>query len=132
MIEPEVLDASLTAFGSMPSHAEVSVARLTPGQRLTRGFRGAGTFWAIAGACIFIPGLHFVLVPSFLVIGVATGLRHARDAEVVSRVRGACPRCGAEQDFAAGNRLAPTWTLDCPTCHNTLTLALEGRGGPPA
>ena len=67
-----------------------------------------------------------------LVIGVATGLRHARDAEVVSRVRGACPRCGAEQDFAAGNRLAPTWTLDCPTCHNTLTLALEGRGGPPA
>jgi len=31
--EPEVLDASLTASGPMPSRAAVSVARLTPGQR---------------------------------------------------------------------------------------------------
>lgn len=127
MIEPEVLDASLTAFGSMPSHAEVSVARLTPGQRLTRGFRGAGTFWAIAGACIFIPGLHFVLVPGFLLIGIVTGVMRVRDAETVVRVHGVCPRCKFEQDFAAGNRFAPTWRLDCRACHNHLELALTDR-----
>ena len=127
MIEPEVLDASLTAFGSMPSHAEVSVARLTPGQRLTRGFRGAGTFWAIAGACIFIPGLHFVLVPSFFLIGIVTGAMRVRDAETVVRVHGVCPRCKFEQDFTAGNRFAPTWRLDCRACHNHLELALTDR-----
>ncbi|PYM56227.1 MAG: hypothetical protein DMD77_16815 [Candidatus Rokuibacteriota bacterium] len=127
MIEPEVLDASLTAFGSMPSHAEVSVARLTPGQRLTRGFRGAGTFWAIAGACIFIPGLHFVLVPGFLLIGIVTGVMRVRDAETVVRVHGVCPRCKFEQDFTAGNRFAPTWRLDCRACHNHLELALTDR-----
>ncbi len=127
MIEPEVLDASLTAFGSMPSHAEVSVARLTPGQRLARGFRGAGTFWAIAGACIFIPGLHFVLVPSFLLIGIVTGVMRVRDAETVVRVHGVCPRCKFEQDFTAGNRFAPTWRLDCRACHNHLELALTDR-----
>ena len=127
MIEPEVLDASLTAFGSMPSHAEVSVARLTPGQRLTRGFRGAGTFWAIAGACIFIPGLHFVLVPGFLLIGVVTGVMRVGDAETVVRVHGVCPRCKFEQDFTAGNRFAPTWRLDCRACHNHLELALTDR-----
>jgi len=127
VIEPEVLDASLTAFGSMPSHAEVSVARLTPGQRLTRGFRGAGTFWAIAGACIFIPGLHFVLVPGFLLIGIVTGVMRVRDAETVVRVHGVCPRCKFEQDFTAGNRFAPTWRLDCRACHNHLELALTDR-----
>ena len=127
MIEPEVLDASLTAFGSMPSHAEVSVARLTPGQRLTRGFRGAGTFWAIAGACIFIPGLHFVLVPGFLLIGVVTGVMRVGDAETVVRVHGVCPRCKFEQDFTAGKRFAPTWRLDCRACHNHLELALTDR-----
>ena len=127
MIEPEVLDASLTAFGSMPSHAEVSVARLTPGQRLTRGFRGAGTFWAIAGACIFIPGLHFVLVPGFLLIGVVTGVMRVGDAETVVRVHGVCPRCKFEQDFTAGNRFAPTCRLDCRACHNHLELALTDR-----
>ena len=127
MTEPEVLDASLTAFGSMPSHAEVSVARLTPGQRLTRGFRGAGTFWAIAGACIFIPGLHFVLVPGFLLVGIVTGVMRVRDAETVVRVHGVCPRCKFEQDFTAGNRFAPTWRLDCRACHNHLELALSDR-----
>ena len=127
MIEPEVLDASLTAFGSMPSHAEVSVARLTPGQRLARGFRGAGVFWAIAGACIFIPGLHFVLVPGFLLIGIVTGMVRVRDAETVVRVHGVCPRCKFEQDFTAGNRFAPTWRLDCRACHNHLELALTDR-----
>ena len=111
----------------MPSHAEVSVARLTPGQRLTRGFRGAGTFWAIAGACIFIPGLHFVLVPGFLLIGIVTGVMRVRDAETVVRVHGVCPRCKFEQDFTAGNRFAPTWRLDCRACHNHLELALTDR-----
>ena len=127
MTEPEVLDASLTAFGSMPSRAAVSVARLTPGQRLARGFRGAGTFWAIAGACIFIPGLHFVLVPSFFLIGIVTGAMRVRDAETVVRVHGVCPRCKFEQDFTAGNRFAPTWRLDCRACHNHLELALSDR-----
>ena len=124
--------ALLTVFGAAARPAVVTVTRPSPGGRFKRAAKAAAVFWAFAFGCVFIPGLHFVLVPSFLVIGVAAGLRHARDAEVVSRVRGACPRCGGEQDFAAGNRLAPTWTLDCPACHNTLTLALGGRGGPPA
>jgi len=124
VIDPEVLDASLTAFGSMPSRAAVTVARLTPGQRLARGLRGAGVFWAIAVACIFIPGLHFVLVPGFLLIGLVTGLRRLREAETVVRVHGVCPRCKLEQDFAAGNRFALSWRLDCRACHNHLELAL--------
>lgn len=82
-------------------------------------------FWAVAAGCVFLPGLHFVLVPAFLVIGLAAGFRHLSGAEVVTRVRGSCPRCGREQDFAAGNLLTPTWTLDCAACHNTLTLALD-------
>jgi hypothetical protein len=71
-----------------------------------------------------------VLVPSFLLIGIAAGFRRLRDQEIVSRVRGCCPRCGLEQEFAAGNRPAPTWSLDCPACHNNLTLTL-GRGNAP-
>ena len=127
MTEPAVLDASLTAFGSTPSRAAVTVARLTPGQRLARGLRGAGAFWAVAGGCIFIPGLHFVLVPSFFLIGLVTGLRRLGDAETVVRVHGVCPRCQLEQDFAAGNRFAPSWRLDCRSCHNHLELALTDR-----
>jgi len=119
------LAASLTVFGAPPRPVGVTVTRQSPGHRLTRALKGAAVFWGAAAGCVFIPGLHFVLVPTFLVVGIAVGLRNLRDVEIVARVRGACPRCGLEQEFAAGNRLAPTWTLDCAACHNTLTLTLD-------
>ena len=124
------LSASLTAFGAPPRRVTVSVAHLSAGRRVARALKAGGLFWAIAAGCVFIPGLHFVLVPSFLVIGVATGFRHLRDEQVVSSVRGACPRCGLEQAFAAGNRLTPRWSLDCPGCHTNLTLTLDAGGAP--
>lgn len=119
------LPASLSVFGAKPSPVLVTVTHPSPGKRLARAARGAGIFWAVAGGCVFLPGLHFVLVPTFLLVGIVAGMRHLRDTEVASRVHGACPRCGQEQDFAAGNRLTPTWSLDCPICHNTLTLTLS-------
>jgi len=122
------LAASLTVFGAAPRRVDVTVTRQSPGHRLGRALKGGAVFWAVAAGCVFLPGLHFVLVPTFLVIGIAVSLRNLRDVEIVSRVRGACPRCGLEQDFAAGNRLTPTWALDCPACHNSLTLTLDSAG----
>jgi hypothetical protein len=126
------LSASLTVFGAAPRPVVVTVTRQSSGQRLARAARGAGVFWAVAAGCVFLPGLHFVLVPAFLVVGLAAGVRNLRDVEIVSRVHGACPRCGLEQDFAAGNRLTPTWTLDCPACHNNLTLIVAPETSGPA
>lgn len=126
------LFASLSVFGAAPRPVRVTVTRQSPGHRLGRAAKVAGVFWAVAAGCVFLPGLHFVLVPTFLVVGLAAGFRNLRDVEIVSRVHGACPRCGLEQDFAAGNRLTPTWTLDCPACHNNLTLALDTGDSPPS
>jgi hypothetical protein len=124
------VSASLAVFGAQPRRVSVTVMHPSPGERVMRALKAGGAFWAIAAGCVFLPGLHFVLVPTFLLIGVAAGFRHLRDQEIVSRVRGACPRCGLEQEFAAGNRLAPTWTIDCPACHNTLTLTLDAGDAP--
>lgn len=119
------LAASLTVFGAGPRPVAVTVTRQSPGHRVARALKGAAVFWAVAAGCVFLPVLHFVLVPAFLIVGIVAGLRNLRDEEIVSRVHGACPRCGLKQDFAAGNRLTPTWTLDCPACHNSLTLTLN-------
>jgi hypothetical protein len=123
--------ASITAFGVPPRRVTVSIVRPSPGQRVARALKAGGAFWAAAAGCVFLPGLHFVLVPGFLLIGVAVGLGRLRDQEIVSRVRGACPRCGLEQEFAAGNRPVPVWSLDCPACHNNLTLTLSRGDTPP-
>jgi hypothetical protein len=117
--------ALLRAFGAPPRRVTVTVVRPSTGQRLARAFKAGGIFWAVAAGCVFLPGLHFVLVPSFLLVGVIVGFRHLRDEEIVSGVRGPCPRCGLEQTFAAGNRLTPSWSLDCPACHTNLSLTLD-------
>jgi len=122
----------LTIFGASPSPAVVDVTTASPGQRFARAARSAAVLWAFAVGFVFVPGLHFVLVPTFLILGLVAGLRQLRATEVVARVHGTCPRCGREQDFTAGNRLAPTWTLDCHLCHNTLTLTLEPENVPAA
>ena len=124
--------ASLTIFGASPSPAVVDVTTASPGQRFARAARSAAVLWAFAVGFVFVPGLHFVLVPTFLILGLIAGLRQLRATEVVAGVHGTCPRCGREQDFTAGNRLAPTWPLDCPLCHNTLTLTLESENVPAA
>lgn len=117
--------ASLSAFGAPPRRVAVTVRLPTPGQRLTRAAKALGMFWAVAAGCVFLPGLHFVLVPTFVVLGLAAGTARLRDRRTVTRVHGACPRCGADQDFASGNRLADTWALDCPTCHTNLQLTVD-------
>ena len=124
--------ASLTIFGASLSPAVVDVTTASPGQRFARAARSAAVLWAFAVGFVFVPGLHFVLVPTFLILGLVAGLRQLRATEVVAGVHGTCPRCGREQDFTAGNRLTPIWTLDCPVCHNTLTLTLEPENVPAA
>ena len=117
--------ALLSAFGAPPRRVIVTVVQPSADQRLARAFKAGGIFWAVAAGFVFLPGLHFVLVPGFLVAGVVAGFKHLRDEEIVSSVRGPCPRCGVQQTFAAGNRLTPSWSLDRPVCHANLSLALD-------
>jgi len=117
--------ALLSAFGALPRRVIVTVVQPSAGQRLARAFKAGGIFWAVAAGCVFLPGLHFVLVPGFLVVGVVAGFKHLRDQEIVSSVRGPCPRCGLEQTFVAGNHLTPSWPLGCSACHTNLSLTLD-------
>lgn len=80
------LRASLTVFGAPPRPVIVTVTHPSPGGRLARAARAAGMFWAFAAGCVFLPGLHFVLVPTFLVAGIVAGARHGRDTEIVNHL----------------------------------------------
>ena len=71
---------------------------------------------------LFIPVAHFVLVPTFVVAGIIVAAKRAREDRRLILLRGACPRCGAEQEFRPGGRFTDERSLDCPECHGTLTL----------
>ena len=120
------LSASLTVFGAPPRRVAVTVVRPSAGAASVRALKGGGVFWAVAaGLC----------VPSGTSLRARAELSRRSESPLESGTSAtrrscracmdACPRCGLEQDFAAGNRLTPSWTLDCPACHNNLTLTLD-------
>jgi hypothetical protein len=119
------IPVSLTAFGSTPRPATASILEQRAGQRVVRALTGAGMFWAMALGGLFIPLAHFVLVPTFLTAGVIMGVKRLREDRRLLGVRGACPRCGVEQEFRVGGRFFDGRALDCPRCHNTLRLNIS-------
>jgi hypothetical protein len=121
VIETET-QASLTAFGYPPCWVTTVIIEQTPPQRLGRALAGLGMFWALALGGLFIPVAHFILVPTFVVAGVVVAVKRAREDRRLVLIRGACPRCGAAQEFKPGGRFATGRSVDCPKCHGTLTL----------
>jgi hypothetical protein len=119
------IQASLTAFGHPPSRVTAVVIEQTPAQRLGRTLAGLGMFWALALGGLFIPVAHFILVPTFLVTGIIVAVKRAREDRRPVQLRGACPRCGAAQEFKVGGRFATGRSVDCPKCHGTLALLAD-------
>jgi hypothetical protein len=124
MSESEIR-AALTAFGHPPSQVTAVVIEQTPAQRLGRTLAGLGMFWALALGGLFIPVAHFILVPTFVVAGIIVAVKRAREDRRLVQLRGACPRCGAAQEFKVGGRFATGRSVDCPKCHGTLTLLAD-------
>jgi hypothetical protein len=119
------IPATLSAFGAAPAPATATVLSQAPGERLTRTAAALGMCWGPALVSVFIPVAHFVLVPTFFIAGIALAIARAREAMRLLGVHGVCPRCAQEQDFEAGGRFTPSRSLDCPKCHNTLTLTAD-------
>jgi hypothetical protein len=119
------LPATLAAFGAPTAPATARVARQTPADRMRRALTALGIFWGLAVPAVFMPVAHFILVPTLLLTGaMAAALRGREDVRLLG-AHGRCPRCGVEQDFPGSGRFHGEQALDCPRCHNRLTLTAQ-------
>jgi len=116
---------ALTAFGATPRDATATILSQAPGRRAARTLAALGACWGLALGGLFIPVAHFILVPTFFAAGIVMAVVRAREDRRLLAVRGPCPRCGVEQEFAAGGRLTRHVHLDCPHCHNSLGCTLK-------
>lgn len=123
------LPATLSVFGAPARAVTVTVLQQSGQRRAGRALAALGMFWGLAVVAVFLPVVHFVLVPSLLAAGVIVAALRLREHRRVLGVEGACPRCGVVQVFTAAGRLRRDQTLDCPRCHSTLTLAVAPSGG---
>lgn len=121
MSETEV-PATLTAFGYSPRTVTAIVIKQAPPERFGRIVSGLATYWGLALLSVFIPVAHFILVPTFVVAGVVVAVKRAREDRRLVLLRGACPRCGSEEELKPGGRFAGGREIVCPKCHGNLTL----------
>ena len=116
------LPATIAVFGSAPVPATARVLQQNPSERMTRVMSALGVCWGLAIVAVFMPVAHFILVPTFLLLGIVLAVLRSREDVRLLGAHGRCPRCGVEQDFPGGGRFQGEQALDCPRCHNRLTL----------
>jgi len=64
-------------------------------QKLGNAFKKLLLFWLAAGFCVFIPGLHFLLVPLFFILGIVAFRKTIKIDGRVLRGQTECPYCKA-------------------------------------
>lgn len=105
----------------------VTVERTLAG-RVARATIMLGALWGAALLCVFIPLLHFVLVPTLLLLGPVLAFARVREAVSLRAVRGACPRCQVERTFPGSGRFRDGCGLHCDGCGNDIALRTEPAG----
>jgi hypothetical protein len=122
---------TLGVFGATPTKAVAIVHRRSLASRAGRAGLALGVAWLLAFPAIFLPVLHFVLVPGLVVGGVVLAAMRLREDRTLARVRGVCPRCVAPLDLTPGGRFRLQRTVQCLHCRNELTLSAPDANGQP-
>lgn len=92
---------------------------LSRGERALRATKMFGIFIAIAFLCVFIPILHFILPPLFILAACVFGATTWLEESMVTAGEIDCPNCAHHIVLTPG---AESWPREerCPSCSYTL------------
>jgi hypothetical protein len=116
------LELPLRGPGAEPRTALVEIAVLEPLDRLKRAGSAFGVGLAAAALALLIPIVHFVLVPSALLLGFGIGIRRLGQGKTFRGGAGSCPYCGAQQQFTLLGRFHLPKAVYCASCQRELYL----------
>lgn len=93
----------------------VHVKTFSTSERSKRALKTLAIFWGAAIFSVFLPIAHFVLVPGFLIAGIALPFHIYGAKSIVLGGEGNCPRCNAP--FVI-QKSSDTWPLSdtCGEC----------------
>ena len=109
-----------------PGHADTAATLheqvWTKAQRLQRSAKALGLTWAAAVAAVFLPVLHFVLVPALLIAGPVAAYARYREERTLLGYEGVCPACGAALEERRALPSREEVPLRCDGCGRGLVL----------
>ena len=121
-MQTRCLEVPLSGPGANPRTATIEIDVLAPAERVKRAALAFGTGVVAAAFAVLIPIVHFVLVPSALVLGIVFGVRRLGQSETFRGGTGVCPYCGTRQQLTLFGGFHLPKALYCSACQRELYL----------
>ncbi len=80
--------------------------------------------WLAAIAAVFLPVLHFILVPSLLIGGPIYAIAQFQEHTTLMGGGGPCPACGAEVKLTQKRRAEARIAVRCESCGRRIELGI--------
>ncbi len=109
-------------FSDKEKIGEVRIKSFNQKERIIRGLKFLGIFWGSAILAVFIPMLHFILVPLLFLVGIIIAAFVSQTKSVVLGGESVCPKC---ESFLPIVRSSDQWPLTdlCSNCRSTVTIS---------
>ncbi|MGE4131583.1 MAG: hypothetical protein AB7F86_08075 [Bdellovibrionales bacterium] len=101
--------------------SKITVRDFSSGERAIRAFKIGGALWLAAGLAIFIPILHFILVPSLIILGAVFGFATWTGRSEILSGEFICPSCKKTTPLAKTGYSFPK-TTRCSGCSLTVKI----------
>ncbi len=89
-------------------------------ERNRRILKYSGGCVVAAIVSVFIPLVHFVLVPGFFIAAIAFAVINSRPANI-ERAKAKCPQCGSDFVISKGKPVFPIEDI-CASCRHKITI----------
>lgn len=110
------------SFSGRTSEATAHVIDHAKHDRVRRAILGWAACWGAAIAALFLPLLHFVLVPALLIAGPMLGMARLGEKRTITRISGPCPECGGAISLKPGGSAANV--VRCDHCRRPVAWAV--------
>jgi len=111
--------------GKLDAPALVTLRRRSRRDRMAAVAKTWAISWLAAVAAVFLPVLHFVLVPALLIGGPLYALSMRDEHTTLLGAKGECPACGAAVALTQKRRAVPAAAFRCDGCGRALELAID-------
>lgn len=106
------------------TRGEMIYSRYSLSQRIFRSLAYFTIFLGLALGAVFIPILHFILVPSFSIVAVLSGFLMFFDKEKILSFCGACPYCENTTVLKGSMEMAEQ-RCSCDHCRQLIFLQIK-------
>jgi hypothetical protein len=119
----ERIKIQVETISGNPTSGEIMITKLSKNQRMKTAFKKLFFFGGIAIFSVFLPVLHFFLVPLFLILGIVFGVKSYRVDSCLVSGNGSCPHCKEGINFKSNDLVWPI-LVKCHKCSRDLNISM--------